>query len=234
MILQLKSGTRDFPYLDEYGTCTQLVFASLIHPLSGKTCFVCDIDGTRHSIDNLSSCPSCPAYPLNKPQKLLMHATSHILYDDGLSAHATTCGYCLSDLCVWYLKHSKASGMTPRIDLQRTTCPNYARDFKFSYKSSASFNQSSPCSNVPLTCPCCPPNSPAVWKLNMAAHLNECYPSAADTDLQQFQITNFERQALKTYWSKRIKIPQTRKHRTSEPPLVISDAHRAWMALRYG
>jgi hypothetical protein len=190
---------------------------------------VCDIDGDYQSFEQIIACPRCPNHQMNytKPQTVLAHAGSHILYDSKLPSSSKTCGLCLSNACIWYLKTRKKVDAAPRIDTKKTTCPNYAN---FSYKCAASSTETSPCSNVPVLCPRCPAGSPAIWSYNMEAHHEGEHPHAPSGTVDQYKLTAFETAKMKLLWKKRSILPQVR--RKNAGALIISDAHRACMVLR--
>ncbi|KAF8992315.1 hypothetical protein BDQ17DRAFT_1254088 [Cyathus striatus] len=48
---------------------------------------------------------------------------------------------------------------------------------KFSYHVAIESSASSPCSNVPMSCPVCPKEDSAIWKYSMKQHFEDKYKS---------------------------------------------------------
>lgn len=96
---------------------------------------------------------------------------------------------------------------------------------------------SSPCSNVPLSCPLCPKTEPAVWRYNLQYHLSTVHPSAQRSKFEGlWKLTNFEEQEMKKIWLARTKygaVSKRTKTRGKEPALVVSQAHSSRIALMY-
>ncbi|KAJ7575293.1 hypothetical protein C8J56DRAFT_801750, partial [Mycena floridula] len=159
------------------------------------------------------------------------NVAAHILHDDGFVAGSNTCGLCFANGCVWYIKTKRKVLTVLAIDAKLTTCPNFK---KLSYKSAAGSIASSPSSNVPIKCPRCPANSPAVWKYNMPAHFQLEHSNAPRAALDAvYNLDDSEKEWMKDLWKKRpTKLKDTTAQKGSGKPLVISEAHRADMVLR--
>lgn len=93
---------------------------------------------------------------------------------------------------------------------------------------------SSPCSNVPIKCPLCSYDAPAVWHYNMKNHFTRAHPSAEPSKYKTlWTLDNFEKEEMKKVWAARLKVPVKRNKKPNTPALVISQAHSSRLALRY-
>lgn len=124
-------------------------------------------------IDGSFVCPRCtPEITLDEsqPQRVLTHIGAHVLHDNTLDLSTEPCGLCLrpSNICKFYLSKGKGSNGNTKVDKTRTQgCPNMV---SFAYNVAAESTKTSPCSNVPITCPLCPSASPAIWRYNARGH----------------------------------------------------------------
>ncbi|KAI0258005.1 hypothetical protein BC834DRAFT_915424, partial [Gloeopeniophorella convolvens] len=115
------------------------------------------------------------------------------------------CGLCLRSykVCQIYLRKNKGRHGNPKIDKDRSLCSSTV---KFSYATAAKSSSSSPCSNVPLACPVCPSNSPAVWRYNLRAHFLRLHPSIP---LQSYShlwtLADSETTEMATIWKNRLR-----------------------------
>jgi hypothetical protein len=181
-------------------------------------------------------CPHCMSrVELSKPQRILEHAATHILFDQQLDSASEPCSFCLrpSPLCRFYLKKGKGFDANLQINYNKSTCSNMLR---VSYATVASSTASSPCSNIPIQCPWCPQSAPAIWRYNMFFHIKNNHPQVSLNDNQDvWKIGNSERDGLKKVWQNRNKVKKTRKSKKrSGANLVISRAHASNQVLRYG
>lgn len=141
---------------------------------SGGACFISEVSNEATADpDREGDCPRCrpSAVKLDwkQTQHILEHMGAHILFDATLNASEEYCGLCLhpSPMCQIYINKGCGADGRVSVDLSRSTCPNL---ICFNYKSAAQSSQQSPCSNVPVVCPHCPPSSPAVWRYSLHSH----------------------------------------------------------------
>jgi len=189
---------------------------------------------------NTRDCPLCPTsasvtLDLTQAQRVLEHIGAHILFDSSVSEMSEPCGLCLqpSAVCQYYMKKGKGALGTPKIDYDRSQ--GCATKCKFSYAVASRSTSSSPCSNVPLSCPVCPKNSPAVWRYNFGYHAKTSHPglSASDTNYKSiYELAVSEREEMLKIWERRENVSVKRPRKSNFPPLVISDAHRASIPTR--
>ncbi len=141
------------------------------------------------------------------------------------------CGLCLrpSPSCFFRLRNGKGASSSQQLDLRNSRCLNLHR---FSYTSAATESQSSPCTNIPVVCPLCPASDSAIWKYNMRHHFASRHPSINLNDYAlRFAISDSEKEALRTKWSKRHQTRRSQKKRLVNP-LLISEHHSSRRALR--
>ena len=105
----------------------------------------------------------------------------------------------------------------------------------YSYRVTAESSASSPCSNIPLQCPICSKTEPAIWKYFMKLHFEEKHKNLRPFTKHEhlWKLTDFELSEMKKIWEKRSKVTAKRTKRLNIPPLVISDAHRAQIPVRF-
>ena len=105
----------------------------------------------------------------------------------------------------------------------------------YSYRVAAESSTSSPCSNVPIQCPICSKSEPAIWKYFMKMHFEEkhknLWPFTNHKHL--WKLSDFEMSEMKKIWEKRSKVTTKHTKKSNFPPLVISDAHCAWIPSRF-
>lgn len=155
------------------------------------------------------------------------HVAAHLLFDKSLDLSQELCGLCFrpSPFCVFYLRKGKGAGASNQIDVKKSRCPNLL--LSFSYHSAATESTSSPCTNVPVSCPLCPATSGMIWKYNMKTHFAIKHPSAVYGSYSDpYIISESEREGLLTKWKKR----HTKKQRSKagvkwKNKLLISEAH---------
>lgn len=208
----------------------------------GKACFVCETDHQPRHLDLTTDtvCSSCvPSIPLDpsKAHRFLAHMGAHIL-KNSVSPSTEPCGLCLapSPLCQFYLTKGRGAQGQTKIDYTTSRgCVNLGVTFK--YAVAAAPTKTAPCSNVPLRCPLCPPNHPAIWKYTARYHFLNRHPAA---DLNQWkhlwQISSAEKAAMDVVWDERRKVPTSRgknkRKKDDLGPLVISEAHSSRLARR--
>ncbi len=186
-------------------------------------------------------CPFCiPSIPLDpsKPHHFLAHIGAHILNDSVLTS-TEPCGLCGSPSpnCQYYLTKGKGSAGQMKIDYRASrACPNLA--VTFNYGVAKTSKKTAPCSNVPIRCPICPQNAPAIWKYTAKYHFINLHPAAQlERYKDLWKISKSEMKAMKEVWKNRKQIPKTRgpnkKKGIELGALVISDAHTTPLARRY-
>ncbi|KAI0258075.1 hypothetical protein BC834DRAFT_801297, partial [Gloeopeniophorella convolvens] len=197
---------------------------------SGKACFIIEGRHQAHESAALTlCCPHCTPevdFTSMSGQRVLEHIGSHILHDPAVDRNIEPCGLCLRSygVCQIYLRKNKGRHGNPKIDKDRSSCPSTV---KFSYATAAKSSSSSPCSNVPLACPVCPSNSPAVWRYNLRAHFLRLHPSIP---LQSYShlwtLADSETTEMATIWKNRLRqSDRSRKKKANNARLTISDAH---------
>jgi len=141
------------------------------------------------------------------------------------------CGLCLrpSPSCFFRLRNGKGASASQQLDLKNSRCLHLHR---FSYTSAATESQSSPCTNVPVICPLCPASDSAIWKYNMKHHFASRHPSINFNDYApRFLISDSEKEALRTRWSKHHQTQRSQKKKLVNP-LLILEHHSSHRALR--
>lgn len=180
-----------------------------------------------------SHCPAAASLPKGA-QRVLEHMAAHLLFDQKINRFSEPCGLCLrpsTASCIFYLKKAKGADGSVQIHHKKSECSNM---LTFSYGIAASSTPSSPCSNVPISCPWCPESAPAIWRYNMASHVKtkHSYVSLPENEFL-WKIGGSEKAALKKIWESRNKTKKSRKTKAnSQPALVISAAHSSTRSLQ--
>jgi hypothetical protein len=201
----------------------------------GAMCFICEDDiSSRGLVQTQHRCPLCPNLPLTvkPPGKLVEHIATHILHDPVVKARYCPCGFCggSGDACAVYIAKGKGSQGAHYVDILKSHCKN-GNVVKLSLGAGEKSTMSSPSTNVPVACPLCPSNAPAVWKYNLQQHISEVHPTASSDDYKLlYAISPFEASALKVLWSKKPRFT-VRKFRNFGN-LNISDPHSTHLSLR--
>lgn len=106
---------------------------------------------------------------------------------------------------------------------------------KYSYRVAATSSATSPCSNVPIQCPVCPNNDPAVWRYSLKAHFINKHKTLTATGKYDhlWKLSNFEITEMKKIWAKRASVTAKRTRKSKLSPLVVSEDHRAQIPNRY-
>lgn len=178
-------------------------------------------------------CPMCPSFPLKlkPPGKLIEHISQHILHDPAVQTRRYPCGFCggSGDLCVVYLGKGKGKKGAISVDIVKSRCKN-GNLVKFSIGPGVKSTVSSPSTNRPIICPLCAASnssSPAIWKYNLRAHIEEVHSEAnvnAAMYKKLYTIERLEVTALRNLWEKKTRLTvQT----IQSGPLNISDMHCA-------
>jgi hypothetical protein len=202
---------------------------------TGKVCFVCERDdATQPPLDESSAdCSICgPKVKLDRSnaQRVLEHMGAHILYDPTVDGEA--CGLCLrpSPMCKLVLKKSRGAEASLSLDLKKSTCANLMR---FQYSSAEQSSKSSPCSNVPIICPLCPTQNPAVWTYNLHTHFRVRHKIVNPLQYPAKVLpSESERDAMKKIWDARFDTRKPRNLKNKAVPMIISEAHSSRLALR--
>jgi hypothetical protein len=181
-------------------------------------------------------CEKCgPNVKLNRSnaQRVLEHMGAHILHDATLNHSQEVCGLCLrpSPMCRLFVKKGRGALAGNHVDIDNSSCVNLIR---FNYASAACSSESSPCSNVPIICPLCPPKSPGVWTYSLHAHFRDRHKLTTHT---QFPMTVYlsqsEKDGMKRIWDARFNVPQPRNLKKKKvPALLLSEAHMSRSALQ--
>ncbi|KZP23238.1 hypothetical protein FIBSPDRAFT_737876, partial [Athelia psychrophila] len=179
-------------------------------------------------------CPRCKptvTFDLSQPQRVLEHIASHILHDIAIDRDLEACGLCLrpSPQCQLQLQKPKGCNGNPAVNINASSCPNL---IKFQYKVAAHSSPSSPCSNVPISCPLC---SAVIWRYNLCVHFRKQHQSSLH--LPQYTaiwtLSNIETYEMAKIWKERHKkvIKRGRK-KVVAPRLRISEAHSSRLTLK--
>jgi hypothetical protein len=90
----------------------------------------------------------------------------------------------------------------------------------YSYNTAFQSKESSPCSNVPMLCPLCPKQAPAIWRYNLEQHFIEYHPSAMKIEeyrkLRTLDPIEIERVTAKWEDRHRVTVKRPRGRRSSE------------------
>ncbi|KAK0493956.1 hypothetical protein EDD18DRAFT_1077900 [Armillaria luteobubalina] len=219
--------------------CYSASFGNIVlTKFTGKACFVCEIDQNRryHGSAWDTTCSSCvPSIPLDptKPHFFLAHMGTHIL-KNSVSPSTEPCGLCLapSPMCQFFLSKGKGARGQTRINYSKSRgCPDIGVTFK--YMIAATSSKTSPCSNIPISCPLCPPNYPAVWKYSMRHHFMNRHPAVDLTKWKHlWELSRAEIAAMDKVWEERRKVPKPKgkNKKGGLGPLIISEAHSMRLA----
>ncbi|KAF8970226.1 hypothetical protein BDZ97DRAFT_1603815, partial [Flammula alnicola] len=136
-------------------------------------------------------------------QRALEHIGAHVLFDPNITREDEPCGLCLrsSSHCRIFL--ARGAGGKTKVNTHRSSgCGNWQ---VFRYTVAAESTSTSPCSNVPVTCPICPDKqSPAVWKYNLRSHILSKHPSASLARYAPlWELTKFETTQMMSFWRDR-------------------------------
>ena len=176
----------------------------------------------------MHECPGCPRtvhLDRSNGQRVLAHIGSHILHDTAIDRSLEPCGLCLcpATLCTIYLTKRSARNGNWTVKYSGTApCPNAT---SFSYAAAMVSSESSPCSNVPVICPYCPDESPAVWRYNMQSHVKNRHRVDPHKQKELWVLTKDEETAMANVWRHRYKQPKKRSKGKTVLPLKLSEAH---------
>ena len=157
----------------------------------------------------------------------------HILHDSALKNVVNPCGFCLApgSLCSVRLKKGQGRKVGMQIDMQNSRC-QHNNQVRLSLTGFAKSTDSSPCTNIPITCPLCPAASDAVWKYNLEAHLKIVHPTANTSEYEAlYNVSKSEFVALKNLFNSKPR--WTAKRIRDLGNINISEAHSSRIAVRY-
>ena len=177
----------------------------------------------------MQECPRCPQtvhLDRSNGQCVLAHIRSHVLHNVAIDRTLEPCGLCLhpTTLCTIYLRRWSARNRHWTVRYGGTVpCPNVTN---FSYATAMISSESSPCSNVPVICPYCPDESPAIWRYNMRSHLKDRHRTVnAYKNKELWVLTKDEETAMATVWKNRYKQPKKHGKGKHKLPLKLSEVH---------
>ncbi|KAH9170291.1 hypothetical protein EDB89DRAFT_2190372 [Lactarius sanguifluus] len=202
----------------------------------GMACFVCDEKLTNYFETNSQGCSRCGSTMNRKNgQRVLEHMGAHILHDGLLDSSEELCGLCLRPalMCQIYLRKARGTAGSFSVDRKKSKCINMTH---FNYATASTSSEASPCSNVPIICPRCPDDSPAVWTYSLHAHFREQHRiQSPDNFPITICLSQSEKDGMRKVWNSRFKAQKQRKTKPKNiPSLVVSEAHRAQLYLRSG
>jgi hypothetical protein len=198
-----------FPYRMPNGRCyifSTFPYINLVILCSGSFCFICEDEGSTHgTIQDQHRCLRCPSLRLDKSSasELVSHMGMHILHDSALKNVVNPCGFCLApgSLCSVRLKKEQGKKVEMQIDMQNSRC-QHNNQVRLSLTGFAKSTDSSPCTNIPITCPLSPAASNAVWKYNLEAHLKIIHPTANTSKYEAlYEVSKSEFIALKNLYN---------------------------------
>jgi hypothetical protein len=198
-----------FPYRMPNGRCyifSTFPYINLVILCSGSFCFICEDEGSTHgTIQDQHRCLRCPSLRLDKSSasELVSHMGMHILHDSALKNVVNPCGFCLApgSLCSVRLKKEQGKKVGMQIDMQNSRC-QHNNQVRLSLTGFAKSTDSSPCTNIPITCPLSPAASNAVWKYNLEAHLKIIHPTANTSKYEAlYEVSKSEFIALKNLYN---------------------------------
>ncbi len=192
-----------------------------MYSLDGLASFVCEAEGSTvdDPMFHPDYCPSCSipfCLDTKQPTKVIEHLSTHVLFDIKLQ-NSQPCCFCLqpSPMCSIYLKNGQGQKGAMSIDKTHSHgCQNLL--LSFNYQKAAQSTHTSPCSNVPITCPHCSSSQPAVWWYNLESHFKTHH---ASDDVSQYSklyiLTQKERDVMHLLWNTWAKIAdgQCQRHK---------------------
>jgi len=175
----------------------------------GKACFICEDFNSGHSPGDgdtsdaaCTSCGNSAHIDRTSAKQVLEHMGAHILHDPSISQVQEVCGLCLrpAPICQIFVKKGRGNSQGYKVDADRSTCTNLLR---FKYASAAQHQNNSPCTNVPLPCPICPPKSPAVWKYCLPVHFEQKHKLTVQNFPIKLDISMEEMDGMAKIWENR-------------------------------
>ncbi|KAI9430288.1 hypothetical protein H4582DRAFT_1824492, partial [Lactarius indigo] len=166
-------------------------------------------------------------------QCVLEHMGAHILHDGLLDSSKELCGLCLfpAPMCQIYLRKARGAAGRVSVDHKKSKCVNMTH---FNYTTASTSSEASPCSNVPVICPHCPDNSPAVWTYSLYAHFRgqHCIQSLDDFPIT-ICLSQSEKDGMQKVWNLQFKAQKQHKTKPKNIlSLAVSEAHHAQLYLQ--
>ena len=185
----------------------------------GLASFACEGEGLAPEDSALHPdyCLNCTVpfrLDMKHPAKVIEHLSAHLLFDIKLQ-NSQPCCFCLqpSPMCSIYLKNG--CGQKGMISIDKTCshgCCNLLTSFN--YNRAAESTVKAPCSNVPIICPCCSSDQPAIWWYNFEAHFKTHH---ANDDFKQFSnlysIMPKEKAAMHELWNSWVQVADSQHQR---------------------
>ncbi|KAF6759684.1 hypothetical protein DFP72DRAFT_806227, partial [Ephemerocybe angulata] len=214
-VLPKLKWTLEFPYHEQWGKAVFLAQT--------------EVQGEELTEVDASSCSLCvPAVPIDpSPPRILEHMGADILLDSKVDRSTEPCGMCglPAQQCRYVVVKERGSKASNHVDWKRTV--GCARPVNFSCKRALEYSDSSPCTNVPLVCPLCTTDDPAVWRYNLRNHLEQKHSTEAVIRYASlWTLSEDEVAGMKRIWRDRRRSKATY---TKKAPvlLTVSDAHRS-------
>lgn len=137
------------------------------------------------------------------------------------------CGFCLrgESACIIFLTNQA----DPQIDTKKSHCP---RLVKFKYRPASESMATSPCSNVPIPCPACPHQAPAIWKYNLKTHLQLAHSEIPlDRYQKHWELSGAELYGMQELWQRIQSSRMTNKKRNPKKKILVSEGHASRIAM---
>lgn len=84
---------------------------------------------------------------------------------------------------------------------------------------------------VPIICPVCGDQEPAVWKYNLQYHLTTAHPTINHAPyVELYTLSPLETTEMKKLWDKGLQVPSKRPKKSKLSALIVSEAHRSQIA----
>lgn len=181
-----------------------------------------------------SACTLCSPqfeYTGKLGQRVVEHIGAHILFDPSIQREDEPCGFCLrpSSLCRIFL--TKKAGKLKIDQHSSEGCSNMQ---SIRYSTAATSKPTAPCSNIPIPCPLCPKNMPAVWRYNIRAHITSKHEGALLAKYEYlWTLERLETLEMARFWKERHDgVVRRTVKATKKVPIVISDAHTTTISLQ--
>lgn len=161
-----------------------------------------------------------------KSQKVIEHMALHILSEPGLTSSLPICSLCLQPplLCQYFLKKGKGAKANLKVDDVRSK--GCRLKVNFTYGTAMKYTKSLPCTNVPVICPICPADEPAIWRYFLKGHMYSKHKKElADKHCKLWYISKVESNAIKKKYSQRASLGVVTEPKSV--PLKVSEAHRS-------
>lgn len=175
---------------------------------------------------------------LTKLAKVIQHSGAHILNDPKLARDIPLCGFCLRPLPSCQVRLRKTGAGKYQLDFEASQCSLIRSGCVFKYEPASKSSNASPCSNVPIVCPVCPPGSSHAteWRYNLQEHFRLRHPSRLSSSSSLWQISESETSLMMAEWQKIVErqvrpVVLRKKKDANALKLAVSTAHAASLAL---